>query len=975
MDAGASEVFKATVTGDSTDSGVSWSATGGTLSAESSSSVTLTAPASAGTVTLTATSKANASKSTKVAITVAAKPQIAVTKLPTAVDGKPYDANESVTGGVAPFKWAIISGSLPPGLSLDANPPSIVGDPTTPGTYNFTMQITDSSTPPQTATEAETIVVTTPLVLAPVTAPQATVGNSFILSLSATGGITPYTYGITGTLPAGLTLNPATGTISGIPTGAANASFSVTVSDSSSPAQTASATESFSIVAGLKITGSALADAVSGVAYSASLAASGATAPVTWTVASGTLPVGLTLNASTGAVSGLPTVVGSSTVSFKATDSSTPPQTGTSSSTINVFAPLVIASTVPNAVANQPYTGSLTATGGDAPFTWAITAGSLPAGLTLNSSTGQITGTPTTGGSVSFTVQATDSAHPPQVKQQAINFQTNSLLSIVTNTVPNLVTGLLYNTQLSTQGGVGPVTWNVNAGALPLGVNLDANTGILSGVVGLGATGGNVTVQATDSSTPPQTAVTNLLMNVTTAGAKNSLLSGSYAMLFNGFDASGPVAIAGTIAADGVTSITGGTLDINRTSGFTSSTITSGTFTINADNRGTLALTTSAGTLNFRVAVNTAGNLVQLVEFDAASPTVIRGAGFIKKQLNSAFSNAAIKSNFALGLSGSSSTGVRSAVIGSVALNGSGGITSGLVDSNTAGTVLTSQAVANTSTLNITGTGRGTVTLNAGSLSQVNGVVYVISPDELVMLRTDALNATTALLSGELLSQSGAPYSNAASMPLLSTSIAHVEGQGTTPNTTSVAVGAVLPTGILATTAGTYDAVDNGNITSSLLAVGSYNIASSGRGTVTLAGNTFTIYMNGVGSGFLMDATAEVKQGRLESQTGLVSLVLSSFQGNYIQGGLTNTLANVTFQSGVINLSALGAVNATVDLNALSDTLTSDSPLSGLLSLSIDGRTILGSGGNIFYAVSPARQIAIDVTDGLKNAQILELDQ
>jgi hypothetical protein len=863
-------------------------------------------------------------------------------------------------------------------LSLDANPPSIVGDPTTPGTYNFTMEITDSSTPPQTATLPETIVVTTPLVVTPVSAPQATVGNSFILAIapSVSGGITPYNYAVTGTLPAGLTLNSATGQILGIPTAAASSSFSVTVSDSSSPAQTASTTIPYSIVAGLKITGSALADAVSGVAYSASLAASGATNPVTWAVASGTLPIGLTLNASTGAISGLPTVVGSSTVSFKATDSSTPPQVGTSSSTLNVYAPLVIAATVPNAVANQVYNGSLSATGGDAPFTWAITAGSLPAGLTLNSATGQITGTPTTGGSVSFTVQATDSAHPPQVKQQAINFQTNSLLSIVTNTVPNLVTGLLYNTQLTTQGGVGPVTWNVNAGALPLGVNLDANTGILSGVVGLGANGGNVTVQATDSSTPPQTAVTQLLMNVTNAGAKNSLLSGTYAMLFNGFDASGPVAMAGTITADGIASITSGTLDINRTSGVTSNAITSGSFTVNADNRGTLALTTSAGTMNFRVAVNTAGNLLKLVEFDAVTPTVIRGSGFIKKQVSSAFSNAGIASNFALGLSGSSSTGVRSAVIGSVALS-SGVITSGTVDSNTAGTVLASQTVANTSTLNITSstTGRGTVTLNAGTLNQINGVVYVISKDEIVMLRTDALNATNALLSGELLSQTGAPYSNALSMPLLSTSIAHVQGQGTTPNTTSVAVGAVLPTGILQTTAGTFDAVDNGNLTSTLLAVGGYNIASSGRGTITLAGQTFTIYMNGVGSGFLMDNTAEVKEGQLESQAGLVSLLLSSFQGNYVQGGLNNTLANVTFQSGVIDLSALGAVNATVDLNALSDVLTSDSPLSGLLSLSIDGRTILGSGGNIFYAVSPVRQIAIDVTDGLKNAQILQLDQ
>jgi hypothetical protein len=976
MAAGSSQSFKATVTGDSTGEGVSWAVTGGgTLTHETLSAVTLTAPTTAGTTTLTATSKANTSKSTKVTVTVTAKPQIQVAKLPTAVTGKGYNAALSVQGGVAPFKWSIVAGSLPSGLSLNATPPSIVGTPTTPGTYNFTLQIVDSSTPPQTATLPETIVVAAPLALAPVSAPTATVGNSFIFALNASGGITPYTYSISaGALPAGLTLNTATGAISGTPTAAANASFTVQVADSSSPAQTAAASASLTVATGLHISGSTVPDAVSGAAYNTVLSASGGVNPVTWSIASGSLPAGLTLNAASGTISGTPSAVGSTTFTLKVMDSSSPAQSGTSSSTINVYAPLAVSATVPNAVANQPYNGSLTATGGDAPFTWAITAGTLPQGLTLNSSTGQITGTPTTGGTVSFTVQAIDSAHPPQVKQQAINFQTNSRLSVVTNTVPDLVAGLLYNTQLTTQGGAGPVTWNVSAGALPTGVNLDANTGILSGTVGLSATGGNVTVQATDSSTPPQTATSVLALNVTAPGVKNNLLSGSYAMLFNGFDAGGPVAMAGTIAANGVT-ITSGTLDANRSSGVTSLAITSGSFTINADGRGTLALTTSAGSQNFRVAIDASGNLMRLVSFDTAGATVIRGSGFFKKQTSAAFSNSAIKPTFAFGLSGSTSTGVRSAVVGNVVYNNSGVITSGLVDSNTAGTVLTSQSVANTSTLSIAGTGRGTVTLNAGTLSPIHAVVYVISADELVAIRTDALNSTTALLSGELLSQSGAPYSNANSMPPLSTSIAHVQGQGTTPNTSSVAVGAVLPTGALQTTAGTFDAVKNGTVTSTLLATGSYNISASGRGTITLAGNTFTIYMNGVGSGFLMDATAEVKEGRLESQAGLVSLLLSSFQGDYIQGSLNNTIANVTYQSGVIDLSALGAVNATVDLNALTDILTPDSPLSGLLSLSIDGRTILGSGGNIYYAISPTRQIAIDVSAGNNNAQVLELDQ
>ena len=390
MDAGSSQTFKAKVTGDSTGEGVSWSVTGGdTLSDETSSAVTLTAPTAAGTTTLTATSKANSSKSTKVVVTVAAKPQIQVAKLPTAIDGRAYDAGLSVQGGVAPFKWSIVAGSLPPGLSLDAAPPSIVGTPTTPGTYTFTLQIVDSSTPPQTVTSPQTIVVTAPLALAPVTAPTGTVGNSFILALTATGGITPYTYSISaGALPAGLTLNAATGAISGIPTAAANASFTVKVADSSSPAQTATASQSLTVATGLHISGSTVPDAVSGAAYNTALSASGGLNPVTWSVTSGSLPAGLTLNPATGAISGTPLAVGSSTFTLKVTDSSSPAQSGTSSSTLNVYAPLVVSATVPNAVANQPYTGSLTATGGDAPFTWAITAGSLPQGLTLNSSTG-----------------------------------------------------------------------------------------------------------------------------------------------------------------------------------------------------------------------------------------------------------------------------------------------------------------------------------------------------------------------------------------------------------------------------------------------------------------------------------------------------------------------------------------------------------------------------------------------------------
>src|SRR5262249_33705442 len=160
MDAGETQVFQASVTGDASGSGVTWAVTGGgTLSNQSTTSVTLTAPSSAGTVTLTATSKAATSKTKVVTIKVAATPKIHASALPNGVSGKSYDAPLTVDGGTAPYTWSIIAGSLPPGLHLDAATTAIDGMPTSTGTYNFTLQIVDSSVQPQTATLPETLIV------------------------------------------------------------------------------------------------------------------------------------------------------------------------------------------------------------------------------------------------------------------------------------------------------------------------------------------------------------------------------------------------------------------------------------------------------------------------------------------------------------------------------------------------------------------------------------------------------------------------------------------------------------------------------------------------------------------------------------------------------------------------------------------------------------------------------------------------
>ncbi len=146
---------------------------------------------------------------------------------------------------------------------------------------------------------------------------------------------------------------------------------------------------------------------VTGVAYSRGLAASGGVPPYTWSITDGALPAGLNLDLSIGAISGTPTAAGSSTLTVQVQDGDL--VVATRSLTINIYNPLVITKmSLTAGFVGASYSEALTASGGMSPYTWSILSGSLPAGLTLNSSTGAISGTPTTTGTSTFTVQAQD---------------------------------------------------------------------------------------------------------------------------------------------------------------------------------------------------------------------------------------------------------------------------------------------------------------------------------------------------------------------------------------------------------------------------------------------------------------------------------------------------------------------------------------------------------------------------------------
>jgi len=178
----------------------------------------------------------------------------------------------------------------------------------------------------------------------------------------------------------------------------------------------------------LMIGTTSLPDGVLNAPYSATLQSTGGTGAVTWSLTTGTLPTGLTLNPSTGAITGTPTAPGTP-ITVKATDSANPPNSATSALNIviNASTPTFFISTtqLPNGSAGTPYDQVLTVTGGTSPFTWSVAAGSLPTGLNLSATTGEITGTPssaTAGASFTFTVSVTDSSPTPSTAQKEFTF-------------------------------------------------------------------------------------------------------------------------------------------------------------------------------------------------------------------------------------------------------------------------------------------------------------------------------------------------------------------------------------------------------------------------------------------------------------------------------------------------------------------------------------------------------------------------
>jgi Putative Ig domain/Matrixin len=235
-------------------------------------------------------------------------------------------------------------------------------------------------------------------------------GTFFTYILPATGGTPPYTWQVaTGALPAGIGLNPNTGTLTGTPTDSGTSSVTVQMTDSKSQMALKGLTIT---VTGppFDIATSALPTTTKGVSFSQQLNATGGKPSYTWAVTAGALPGGLGLTSATGIISGTPNAIGSFGFTATATDAES--HTASKAFTITVVAPPLSAASVPalDGLKGSSFSYQLAATGGTPSYTWSITAGALPSGLSLSSTVGLISGVPTVAGSFTLVVTVRDQA-------------------------------------------------------------------------------------------------------------------------------------------------------------------------------------------------------------------------------------------------------------------------------------------------------------------------------------------------------------------------------------------------------------------------------------------------------------------------------------------------------------------------------------------------------------------------------------
>jgi hypothetical protein len=448
------------------------------------------------TITATGAGPCSGSRAYTLAVTC---PAIALTpaagSLPAGTQGIAYSQNFSASGGTSPYMFSVTAGSLPGGLTLLPTG-SLTGTPTTPGNFSFTVTATDANG--CTGTAAYTLTINCPTItLNPPSLPNATVTQPYTQTITGSGGTAPYSFalGAGSALPTGLTL-ATDGTLSGAPLVPGTFSFTIVATD----ANNCTGSKLYSLQIGcptITLNPATLPGGTAGTAYSQTLTATPAGGNYSFAVTAGSLPAGLTLTAA-GLLSGTPTAAGTFNFTVTATGFVNGQNncTGSRAYSLVIACPTITVNpeALPGGTVGAAYNQSVSAAPAVTTYSFAVTAGALPAGLTLNGGTGAITGTPTIAGTFTFTITATGFGSCTGSRQYTVQVVCPTI-ALSPSTLPGGTAGTAYSQTLTATPAGGNYTFAVTTGSLPAGLTLTA-AGVLSGTPATAGTF-NFTVTAT----------------------------------------------------------------------------------------------------------------------------------------------------------------------------------------------------------------------------------------------------------------------------------------------------------------------------------------------------------------------------------------------------------------------------------------------------------------------------------------------
>lgn len=286
----------------------------------------------------------------------------------------------------------------------------------------------------------------------------------------------------------------------------------------------------------LAVLTTSLPKGVVSLAYSQTPQVTGGVQPYTFSVPSGTLPVGVTLNSSTGEISGFPIFFGNYPFIYQVTDSASPPNVAPQNLTMTVSQTAtltVLMDVIADGAVSASYNQTPPISGGMQPYTFSISSGSLPPGLSLGSTTGAVTGTPTTAGTYYFTYKVTDSDNPAQIATQNMSVTVGPAGTLTVGAIPNSgVVGTFYGAAPAVSGGNPPYSASITSGSLPPGFLLEQSAGgayPIGTIYGTSNTVGtyNFTYQVIDSSYLPQVANANFSITINPVSSSFNVLSGS----------------------------------------------------------------------------------------------------------------------------------------------------------------------------------------------------------------------------------------------------------------------------------------------------------------------------------------------------------------------------------------------------------------------------------------------------------------